>query len=58
MDARLYGTPLHEQEVVRSGMTDKIMFMDKGVVELTGTPDEVFEAEHNRMQEFLGKFQR
>ena len=42
----------HEREI-----SDRIIFMDKGVVELAGTPEEVFTAEHGRMREFLGKLQ-
>jgi len=47
----------HEMAFARE-ISDKIIFMDKGVVELTGTPQEVFGAEHARMKEFLGKFQQ
>ncbi len=47
----------HEMAFARE-ISDKIIFMDKGVVALSGTPEEVFQAEHSRMKEFLGKFQR
>ena len=47
----------HEMAFARE-ISDRIIFMDKGVVALAGTPEEVFTAEHARMQEFLGKFQR
>ena len=33
-----------------------LIFMDKGVVALEGKPDEVFDADHARIREFLGKF--
>ena len=46
----------HEMNFAR-GISDHVIFMDKGVVEVEGTPDEVFEAEHLRMQAFLGKLQ-
>ncbi len=46
----------HEMNFARE-ISDKIIFMDKGVVALSGTPDEVFAAEHGRMKEFLGKLQ-
>ncbi len=46
----------HEMAFARD-ISDKIIFMDKGVVALEGTPNEVFEADHDRMKEFLGKFQ-
>lgn len=47
----------HEMAFARD-ISDKILFMDKGVVALSGTPQEVFSADHSRMKEFLGKFQR
>ena len=37
-------------------ISDRVIFMDKGVVALEGTPEEVFGADHTRMKEFLGKF--
>lgn len=46
----------HEMAFARE-ISDQIIFMDKGVVALSGTPEEVFSAEHSRMKEFLGKFQ-
>lgn len=46
----------HEMNFAR-GISDHVIFMDKGVVEVEGTPDEVFEAEHARMQAFLGKLE-
>lgn len=45
----------HEMEFARN-ISDRVIFMDKGVIALEGTPEEVFEAEHARMKEFLGKF--
>ena len=44
----------HEMEFARN-ISDRIIFMDKGLIEVQGTPDEVFQAEHTRMREFLGK---
>ena len=46
----------HEMAFARE-ISDKIIFMDKGIVELSGTPEDVFTADHGRMQEFLGKLQ-
>ena len=46
----------HEMAFARE-ISDHIIFMDKGVVELAGTPEDVFTADHGRMQEFLGKLQ-
>ena len=47
----------HEMAFAKE-ISDHIIFMDKGVVELSGTPEEVFSADHRRMKDFLGKFQR
>lgn len=46
----------HEMKFARD-ISDRIIFMDKGVVAVEGTPDEVFEADHERMRAFLGKLQ-
>ncbi len=46
----------HEMNFAR-GISDHVIFMEKGVIEVEGTPDEVFEAEHARMQSFLGKLE-
>ena len=45
----------HEMSFARD-ISDKILFMDNGVVALQGTPGEVFASDHSRMREFLGKF--
>ena len=47
----------HEMYFARE-ISDRVIFMDKGVVALEGTPEEVFTSSHNRMQEFLGKFRQ
>ncbi len=47
----------HEMAFARE-ISDRVMFMDGGVVALEGSPDEVFEADHARIREFLGKFGR
>ena len=44
----------HEMEFARN-ISERIIFMDEGLIEVQGTPDEVFQAEHTRMREFLGK---
>ena len=46
----------HEMAFARE-ISDHIIFMDKGVVALSGTPETVFNADHTRMQEFLGRLQ-
>lgn len=45
----------HEMEFAKN-ISDRIIFMDKGIVALEGTPTQVFNANHTRMKEFLGKF--
>ena len=45
----------HEMEFAKQ-ISDRIVFMDEGVVAVEGTPDDVFNADHGRMKEFLGKF--
>lgn len=44
----------HEMEFARR-ISNRIIFMDKGLVAVSGTPDEVFSSDNQRMQEFLGK---
>ena len=44
----------HEMSFARD-ISDRVIFMDKGVVALEGRPDEVFDADHARIREFLGK---
>lgn len=45
----------HEMNFARD-ISDRVIFMDKGIVALEGKPDEVFDSDHPRIQEFLGKF--
>lgn len=45
----------HEMNFARN-VADTIIFMDKGVVAASGTPDEVFNSDNRRVKEFLGKF--
>ncbi len=45
----------HEMAFARA-ISDHVIFMDNGVVVLEGDPEYVFNAEHSRMQEFLGKY--
>lgn len=44
----------HEMEFARK-ISDRVVFMDKGLVAVSGTPEEVFSSDNQRMQEFLGK---
>ena len=45
----------HEMNFAKD-ISDRIIFMDKGVIALEGDPDMVFASENTRMKEFLGKF--
>lgn len=44
----------HEMDFAQN-ISDRVVFMDQGIVALEGTPDEVFDSKNERMQEFLGK---
>ena len=37
-------------------ISDRVIFMDKGVIAVEGTPQEVFSSSNARIKEFLGKF--
>lgn len=45
----------HEMSFARD-ISDKVIFMDKGVFALEGTPQEIFSSEDERMKEFLGRY--
>ncbi len=42
----------HEMEFAKK-ISDRIIFMEKGLIEVEGTPQQVFTAEHLRMKKFL-----
>lgn len=44
----------HEMNFAKN-ISDRIIFMDQGVIAVEGTPEEVFSSENMRMKEFLGK---
>lgn len=44
----------HEMNFARN-ISDRVVFMDKGVVAMAGTPEEVFQSDNSRILEFLGK---
>lgn len=46
----------HEMNFAKN-ISDRVIFMDKGVVAVSGTPEEVFNSDNARMQEFLGKLE-
>ena len=47
----------HEMNFARD-ISDRVIFMDKGVIAVEGTPQEVFSSNNTRIKEFLGKFHR
>lgn len=44
----------HEMNFAKN-VSDQVIFMDKGVIAMQGTPEEVFHSDNSRMKEFLGK---
>ena len=47
----------HEMNFARN-VADHVIFMEHGVIVEEGTPEEVFQSENPRMQEFLGKLEK
>lgn len=45
----------HEMAFAKD-ISDRVIFMDSGVIALEGTPEELFKSENERIREFLGKF--
>lgn len=45
----------HEMQFAKD-ISDRVIFMDGGVIVEQGTPDQVFNSENARMKEFLGRF--
>ncbi|MBE6594001.1 MAG: amino acid ABC transporter ATP-binding protein [Ruminococcaceae bacterium] len=45
----------HEMNFARE-VSDKIVFMEKGIIAAEGTPDEIFASDNKRLQEFLSAF--
>lgn len=46
----------HEMQFARE-LSDRIIFMEQGVIQAEGTPDEIFASKNERVREFIGKFQ-
>ncbi|MBQ8198193.1 MAG: amino acid ABC transporter ATP-binding protein [Lachnospiraceae bacterium] len=46
----------HEMQFARE-LSDRIIFMENGVVVQEGTPDEVFHSDNERIREFIGKIE-
>lgn len=45
----------HEMQFARE-LSDRIIFMENGVIQAEGTPEEIFATENERVQGFIGKF--
>ena len=45
----------HEMQFARE-LSDRIIFMEGGVIVAQGTPDEIFTSQNTRVREFIGKF--
>lgn len=45
----------HEMQFARE-LSDRIIFMEQGIIQQQGTPDEIFTAPNARVREFIGKF--
>lgn len=46
----------HEMQFARE-LSDRIVFMEQGVIQAQGTPEEIFASDKERVREFIGKFQ-
>lgn len=45
----------HEMEFARE-LSDRIIFMEHGMIQQQGTPEEIFASENPRIRDFIGKF--
>lgn len=45
----------HEMQFARE-LSDRIIFMEQGLIQQQGTPEEIFSAPNDRVREFIGKF--
>ncbi len=46
----------HEMQFARE-LSDRIIFMEQGVIQAQGKPEEIFASDKERVREFIGKFQ-
>lgn len=46
----------HEMQFARE-LSDRIIFMEQGIIQAQGTPEEIFASHKERVREFIGKFQ-
>ena len=44
----------HEMQFARE-VSDRIIFMEQGVIQANGTPEEIFASDNARVREFIGK---
>ncbi len=47
----------HEMQFARE-LSDRIIFMENGVIQAEGSPEEIFATDNERVQGFIGKFQK
>lgn len=47
----------HEMQFAKE-LSDRIIFMEQGIIQAEGTPEEIFHSSNARVREFIGKFQR
>ncbi len=45
----------HEMQFARE-LSDRIIFMEHGLIQAQGTPEEIFKSDNARVREFIGKF--
>lgn len=45
----------HEMQFARE-LSDRIIFMEQGIIQEQGTPETIFSSQNTRVQEFIGKF--
>ena len=45
----------HEMQFAKE-LSDRIIFMEEGIIQEQGTPDELFHSTNSRIREFIGKF--
>ena len=45
----------HEMQFAKE-LSDRIIFMEQGVIQAEGTPEEIFHSDNDRVKEFIGKF--
>ena len=44
----------HEMQFAKA-VSDRIIFMEQGVIQEQGTPEEIFASKNTRVREFIGK---